>query len=60
MDVWMKQDIANALLASLQAMKSTIEALNIDPQRARDYESGYLAALRVIARFFGVTLNGFM
>ena len=54
MDVWVKRDIANALLAALQAARYTVCALGSDPKRSREYEAGYVAALNTMATFFGI------
>ena len=54
MDVWVKRDIANALSAALQAAQATACALGADPKRSREYQAGYVAALNVVATFFGI------
>ncbi len=54
MDVWLKRDIANALLAALQAAQLAACALGADPKRSREYQAGYVAALNVVATFFGI------
>lgn len=54
MDVWFKRDIANALSAALQAAQLTACALGAEPKRSREYQAGYVAALNVMATFFGI------
>ena len=54
MDVWVKRDIANALAAALQAAQLTACALGAAPKRSQEYQAGYVAALNVVATFFGV------
>lgn len=49
-DVWLKRDIANALLAAYQAAEQTMIATAPNAQ----YLAGYRSALSTVALFFGI------
>jgi hypothetical protein len=54
-DVWLKRDIANALLAAYQAACETSCALGgTDPIRTASFHAGYRSALSTVALFFGI------
>lgn len=57
LDVYCREDIANALLAAEEASGSTAAALMDvagDPVRLRAYREGYRAALATVALAFGL------
>ena len=55
-DVWLKRDIANALLAAYQAARETANALGgTDPVREAAFAAGYRSALSTVALFFGIS-----
>jgi hypothetical protein len=54
-DVWLKRDIANALLAAYQAARETSCAIGgVDPVRMASFHAGYRSALSTVALFFGI------
>lgn len=54
-DVWLKRDIANALLAAYQAARETSCAIGgADPVRTASFHAGYRSALSTVALFFGI------
>ena len=55
-EIYLKKDIANALLASVQAARETASALGCsDRSRLAAYEAGYKAAISTVALFFGIS-----
>jgi len=58
LDIWFKEDIANALIAADEAASATAAALSEvtnDPERLRTYREGYRAALTTLALAFGIS-----
>ncbi|MFB0545298.1 MAG: hypothetical protein ACETWB_00160 [Anaerolineae bacterium] len=58
LDIWFKEDIANALIAADEASSATAAALSEvtnDPGRLRAYREGYRAALTTLALAFGIS-----
>jgi hypothetical protein len=54
-DVWLKRDIANALLAAYQAARETAYGIGGgDPVREASFHAGYRSALSTVALFFGI------
>ncbi len=54
-DVWLKRDIANALMAAYQAARETSCAIGgADPVRTASFHAGYRSALSTVALFFGI------
>ncbi len=55
-DVWLKRDIANALLATYQSMRETAVVVGGggDPARTAAFHAGYRAAISTVALFFGI------
>ena len=54
-DIWLKRDIANALLAAYQSAQETSYAIGGgDPGRAAAFMAGHRAALSTVALFFGI------
>jgi hypothetical protein len=57
LDIYFRDDIANALMAADEASASTAAALHnvtSDPQYLRAYRQGYRAALATVACAFGL------
>lgn len=55
MDVWVKRDIANALMATYQAARETSFAVGSrDGTRAAIFHAGYRSAISTMALFFGI------
>jgi len=53
--VWMKQDIANALLATYQGAMETSYAIGGDDTvRTAAFHAGYRSAISTLALFFGI------
>lgn len=56
MDVWVKRDIANALMATYQAARETSFAVGSrDGARAALFHAGYRSAISTMALFFGIS-----
>ncbi|GEM_PF-7080057 len=56
MDVWVKRDIANALMATYQAARETSFAVGSrDGARAAMFHAGYRSAISTMALFFGIS-----
>jgi|WetSurMetagenome_2_1015567.scaffolds.fasta_scaffold423439_2 hypothetical protein len=54
-DVWLKRDIANALVAAYQAARETSIGIGGgDPARVASFHAGYRSALTTVALFFGI------
>ena len=55
-DVWLRRDIANALMAAYQAAQETTIAVGgADPMRTAAYHAGYRSAISTLALFFGIS-----
>lgn len=60
LDVWFREDIANAIMAAGQACAATaamIEEIHSDEIQLRAYRRGYQAALTTVALAFGIPSN---
>jgi len=54
LNIWFKEDIANALLAAEEACRTTVSALGASSDYTRGYEEGFMAAIATLATAFGV------
>lgn len=54
-EIWLKKDIANALLAAYQSMRETSNAVgSADPVRTAAFYAGCRTALSTVALIFGI------